>query len=105
MEIVRPSAKPTLGRAQRATFIKCAWLRGSEMLTAYLTAMAQFLPVRLEDRIRKLRKEHGWTQVEFAEQVWIVFRAAADARQATNSWRDAPKNLNANGAEKGSASH
>lgn len=26
---------------------------------------------RLGDRIRKLRKKHGWTQVEFAERVGI----------------------------------
>src|SRR4051794_37519018 len=37
--------------------------------------------VRLGDRIRKLRKKHGWTQVEMAEQVGIDRSFLADVER------------------------
>lgn len=39
------------------------------------------LLVRLGDRIRKLRKKHGWTQVEFAERVGIDRSFLADVER------------------------
>jgi transcriptional regulator with XRE-family HTH domain len=36
---------------------------------------------RLGDRIRKLRKKHGWTQVEFAERVGIDRSFLADVER------------------------
>lgn len=36
------------------------------------------LLIRLGDRIRKLRKKHGWTQVEFAEMIGIDRSFLAD---------------------------
>jgi transcriptional regulator with XRE-family HTH domain len=39
------------------------------------------LLIRLGDRIRKLRKKHGWTQVEFAERVGIDRSFLADVER------------------------
>ena len=39
------------------------------------------LLTRLGDRIRKLRKKHGWTQVEFAERVGIDRSFLADVER------------------------
>ena len=39
------------------------------------------LLIRLGDRIRKLRKKHGWTQVEFAEKVGIDRSFFADVER------------------------
>ena len=40
--------------------------------------MAEDLLIRLGDRIRKLRKKRGWTQVEMAERVGIDRSFLAD---------------------------
>ena len=39
------------------------------------------LLIRLGDRIRKLRKKQGWTQVEFAERVGIDRSFLADVER------------------------
>jgi transcriptional regulator with XRE-family HTH domain len=39
------------------------------------------LLIRLGERIRKLRKKHGWTQVEFAEKVGIDRSFLADVER------------------------
>ncbi len=39
------------------------------------------LLIRLGDRIRKLRKKHGWTQVVFAERVGIDRSFLADVER------------------------
>jgi len=39
------------------------------------------LLTRLGERIRKLRKKHGWTQVEFAERVGIDRSFLADVER------------------------
>jgi len=39
------------------------------------------LLAHLGDRIRKLRKKHGWTQVEFAERVGIDRSFLADVER------------------------
>jgi len=39
------------------------------------------LLIRLGDRIRKLRKKHGWTQVEFAERVGLDRSFLADVER------------------------
>ena len=39
------------------------------------------LLIRLGERIRKLRKKHGWTQVEFAERVGIDRSFLADVER------------------------
>jgi transcriptional regulator with XRE-family HTH domain len=43
--------------------------------------MAEDLLVRLGDRIRKLRKKRGWTQVEMAERVGIDRSFLADVER------------------------
>jgi len=43
--------------------------------------MPEDLLVRLGDRIRKLRKKHGWTQVEMAEKVGIDRSFLADVER------------------------
>jgi transcriptional regulator with XRE-family HTH domain len=43
--------------------------------------MAADLLTRLGDRIRRLRKKHGWTQVEFAERVGIDRSFLADVER------------------------
>jgi transcriptional regulator with XRE-family HTH domain len=43
--------------------------------------MAEDLLVRLGDRIRKLRKKRGWTQVEMAEKVGIDRSFLADVER------------------------
>ena len=43
--------------------------------------MAADLLVRLGDRIRKLRKQRGWTQVEMAERVGIDWSFLADVER------------------------
>ncbi len=43
--------------------------------------MAADLLVRLGDRIRKLRKQRGWTQVEMAERVGIDRSFLADVER------------------------
>jgi len=43
--------------------------------------MPDDLLTRLGDRIRKLRKKHGWTQVEFAERVGIDRSFLADVER------------------------
>ena len=43
--------------------------------------MPEDLLVTLGDRIRKLRKKHGWTQVEFAERVGIDRSFLADVER------------------------
>ena len=43
--------------------------------------MAQDLLVQLGDRIRKLRKKRGWTQVEMAERVGIDRSFLADVER------------------------
>ena len=39
------------------------------------------LLIRLGDRIRRLRKKHGWTQAEFAERVGIDRSFLADVER------------------------
>lgn len=43
--------------------------------------MAEDLLIRLGERIRKLRKAHGWTQVEMAEKVGIDRSFLADVER------------------------
>jgi transcriptional regulator with XRE-family HTH domain len=43
--------------------------------------MAEDLLVRLGDRIRKLRKARGWTQIEMAERVGIDRSFLADVER------------------------
>ncbi len=43
--------------------------------------MAQDLLVQLGDRIRKLRKKRGWTQIEMAERVGIDRSFLADVER------------------------
>jgi transcriptional regulator with XRE-family HTH domain len=43
--------------------------------------MPKDLLIRLGERIRKLRKKHGWTQVEFAEKVGIDRSFLADVER------------------------
>jgi len=43
--------------------------------------MPGHLLIRLGERIRKLRKKHGWTQVEFAERVGIDRSFLADVER------------------------
>jgi transcriptional regulator with XRE-family HTH domain len=43
--------------------------------------MAEDLLVRLGNRIRNLRKKHGWTQVEMAEKVGIDRSFLADVER------------------------
>ena len=43
--------------------------------------MPEDLLVRLGDRIRKLRKERGWTQVEMAEKIGIDRSFLADVER------------------------
>lgn len=43
--------------------------------------MAEDLLIRLGVRIRKLRKQHGWTQVEMAERVGIDRSFLADVER------------------------
>jgi transcriptional regulator with XRE-family HTH domain len=43
--------------------------------------MAEDLLVRLGDRIRRLRKKRGWTQVEMAEKVGIDRSFLADVER------------------------
>jgi transcriptional regulator with XRE-family HTH domain len=43
--------------------------------------MAEDLLVRLGDRIRKLRRKRGWTQVEMAEKVGIDRSFLADVER------------------------
>ncbi len=43
--------------------------------------MAADLLIRLGERIRKLRKQRGWTQVVMAEKVWIDRSFLADVER------------------------
>ncbi len=43
--------------------------------------MAEDLLIHLGDRIRKLRKQHGWTQAEMAEKVGIDRSFLADVER------------------------
>jgi transcriptional regulator with XRE-family HTH domain len=43
--------------------------------------MAADLLIRLGDRIRKLQKKRGWTQVEFAERVGLDRSLLADVER------------------------
>jgi len=46
-----------------------------------MAVMAADLLIRLGDRIRKLRKKRGWTQVEFAERVGLDRSFLADVER------------------------